>query len=88
MAVNSPDARAFARAVGFYLHARRRDLGWSQAEFARAMGVAESTVSRTERAVRPLDMARLCEWCGALGVSPAELVALAQRRALPFGWRP
>lgn len=77
---------AFARAVGHVLRLERQRQGWTLAEIGQRVELSVSVLCRVELGARPLDMNRLAGLCVALGVSPAVVVALAQREAFPLGW--
>jgi len=82
-----PDVtRAFARAVGHVLRVQRQRWDWTLAEVGERVGLSVSVLCRTELGVRPLDVSRLVGLCAVLGVAPAQVIALAQAEAFPWGW--
>lgn len=60
--------------VSVRIRAARKDRGVSQRELARALGVAQSTLSRIERGERRVSVDRLVAIARALGVRPADML--------------
>ena len=63
------DAGAFLRAFGKRLRLARLDRGLTQEEFARLLGVHRTFYGALERGDRGCNIARLPDFCRALGVS-------------------
>lgn len=57
-----------------HIRAVRKERGVSQRELARALGVAQSTLSRMERGERRVSVDRLIAIARALGVRPADML--------------
>jgi transcriptional regulator with XRE-family HTH domain len=84
--VDGDEVAAFARAVGHVLRTERQRHHWTLAQTGARMGLTESVLSRIELGHRPLDMRQFIVMCAALGVAPAQVIALAQAEAFPLGW--
>ena len=56
------------------IRAARKERGVSQRELARALGVAQSTLSRMERGERRVSVDRLIAIARALGVRPSDMM--------------
>lgn len=61
-------------AFGARVAHHRQKQGMSQAELAEAAGVNRVTISRVERGLQDLGIARLVALCDALGRKPGELL--------------
>lgn len=72
---------AINRAVGEELRAARGRRGLTRPQLAEASGVAVSTIQRFENGERSPDMHQLVALCGALGVSPLEIMGRAVKLA-------
>lgn len=70
-----PERRATLTQIGRRIAARRRELGWHQADLAAAMGVARSTVGFWETGVADPGSWRLPRIARLLRVSVASLLA-------------
>ena len=57
-----------------HIRAVRKERGVSQRELARALGVAQSTLSRMERGERRVSVDRLIAIARALGVRPSDMM--------------
>jgi transcriptional regulator with XRE-family HTH domain len=84
--VDLDEMSAFARAVGHVLRAERQRRKWTLAETGHRAGLSVSVLCRMELGARPLDMQRLGGLCAVLEVPPAQVIAVAQAEAFPFGW--
>jgi len=60
--------------VTLKIRAARKERGVSQRELARALGVAQSTLSRIERGERRVSVDLLIEIARTLGVRPADML--------------
>ena len=60
--------------VAVRIRAARQGRGISQRELARAVGVAQSTLSRIERGERRVSVDRLIAIARALGVRPSDMM--------------
>lgn len=60
--------------VTLKIRAARQRRGMSQRDLARALGMAQSTLSRIERGERRVSVDRLIEIARALGVRPADML--------------
>lgn len=56
------------------IRAARKERGVSQRDLARALGMAQSTLSRIERGERRVSVDRLIAIARALGVRPADML--------------
>lgn len=74
------------------LRAVRIDLGTTQAELAKVLGIQQSDVSKVERGVRRLDVVELRAWLAAMAVPFADFVSqldaeLSSRESLTKAWK-
>ena len=60
--------------VTLKIRAARKERGISQRDLARALGMAQSTLSRIERGERRLGVDQLIAIARALGVSPSDMI--------------
>ncbi len=70
------DDNEIKRLIGERIAQARRDLGWSQSELARAVGMAPSTIGNYEQGTRMPRPGEATLLGKALGVSPAYLLAV------------
>lgn len=59
--------------LGARMRARRKELGWSQEEFAHRAAVDRSYAGGVERGERNITFLMLCQLCAALNLSVSEL---------------
>jgi transcriptional regulator with XRE-family HTH domain len=57
----------------------RLRIGITQAQLADTFGNTQTFVSKVERGERRLDVVEFLEWCEALGLAPAKVIADLQR---------
>ncbi len=69
-----PRKRSPIQGIGKRLAARRRALGFTQAEFAERLGVAVETLSRMEGDKTTISLARLAQFCDLLDVPIDQLL--------------
>jgi transcriptional regulator with XRE-family HTH domain len=67
-------SRALLQSIGRNVAKRRREMGWSQPELARLMGINEMTVSRIERGLSNFAIGTLEHLARKLGVSVRDLL--------------
>lgn len=75
-----------AIAIGTWIQAKRLQLGWSQLELARRLGINVTTVSRWERDARVPQLDQFCSLCLEFGASADEALRLpssGKRRPRP-----
>lgn len=79
----APDPDALVRQVALLLAREREDQGMTQAELARRMGIAQSTVSKYLDQRLLMNVSQLDAMCRAMGLNVGEVVVEADRmRAL------
>ncbi|WP_230959680.1 helix-turn-helix domain-containing protein [Burkholderia vietnamiensis] len=66
--------RTLINGIGKRLAARRRALGFTQAEFAERLGVAVETLSRMEGDKTTISLARLAQFCDLLDLPIDQLL--------------
>lgn len=78
----------FDTQLAAFAHARRRNLGLSQAVLAEELGLDQATVSKVENGQRRLTAGETMQWLEALGMSAHDIGTQLSTLWEQFGERP